>query len=537
MSSATKNRVLLGIISLLVVSQVSLALMAQTQDGNAWTNFPGGRAKLLKDGDIEDWRFDRHYGTHQWIADSAIRIIYDENRDALKNSVGSKYWFYDPNIHWDRFDCSDSSSHKGDWATTEYITLSGLKDPYSKWKNDKNGKYYAWKEGRRYIRYLHGSFWPDNPTSDLPKISPVKTCPEFRNQFDAGSMILLEERSCAKRLGYTKGAHNVHFINKYVKEVKDGDDVIGYDVDIDGFESAAKTSNAPALRSAKGACDSFLEHMGNKQKTELALFQLGSMTHFIADLANPCHCTYSKGEYLKEWISYGEGLHPKADRRPMDKEDIFSVVFSDSGYGKPDWGKVDPTDYNISLSKKGTRPERAALEMAKYTIETTKEYMVENENEFLSHKYHEDFSASWTKYNIGEGKFDELFKDLLAHAVYYCAEAVTYALKQSDAKYLDMNPLPNDFENNHPLRDADLEALDTDKITNWVEESEVTQDGAWEYYRLDKDSKDGFAKKGEVVAVLWDDDGNVTKAALVTSIPALAAEIGDGNDDKKGKDD
>ncbi|MFX1296339.1 MAG: hypothetical protein ACFFD2_15990 [Promethearchaeota archaeon] len=263
--------------------------------------------------DVASYRFSKDYSPHDWIADSAVRIIADSENTVYRNKIK---WLYNDGIQFKDFDTAYASgSSRAEWFSSESFHASRL----------------IWLKARIYMRYLHGTTWPDFE-GDFPQYNVLigKGGPKA------------EEVNKKVKVGYKGCSHSFTF---------------NYSVASKTFIPINQGAGTGAQRAAQDAID-FLNYEetvdGVKKKApkyEAAGLALGAMAHFIGDLAHPQH-TYKEDHWKQHKYN---GVSQRTDGYIdywVDQEivEITNDRIRATPYfpnGGPDWTECDVSTLKI----------------------------------------------------------------------------------------------------------------------------------------------------------------------------------------------
>ncbi len=248
-----------------------------------------------------------HYGVHDWIADSALRMV---RLDPLYPKRLTN-WILDDSIPYKDFDTYPNNHMPIQRGWFAEQTKFGSNN------DDTN-----WMRNRRYARFLFGTGAPDWNLG----------------HYDIRSNVIAFE-SAAIRAEFLMLGSYVHHI--YFDE--NGDINLG---------------NSPAALLAMEAADiarhylsyrKTIRYLGKditiKGKWEAGAFALGAMTHLIGDVAHPFHVIPGRS-YHFHWDNVADEL-----------------CGWDQISGGPDWTRINPSLYTVSLIP--IHPWIASTELAK----------------------------------------------------------------------------------------------------------------------------------------------------------------------------
>lgn len=267
------------------------------------------------------WDPYKQYGVHQWIADSALRVLWEKDMgDSLK-------WLYNPDLGLELKNLGQGYGIPK-WYLPNYC-LNYYKGM------TQNENYIRWTHVRRYLQFMYGSYHPDsNRGYNLPKI--------IREVKDTGATDIILNKPEARTIGaYIKiPSQKVIIPKEYKNPYLDPSQDI--DFGDDKYEGAIKG----ILNAYNVAIDALsYEWKGDwKPKTETAAQAMGVIAHLIGDLAHPSHIYPHEGwgdAYVESKL---DGL----------VEEWFDLSFSSksgmyykSSLGGPSWETFKPSKYNF----------------------------------------------------------------------------------------------------------------------------------------------------------------------------------------------
>jgi hypothetical protein len=298
------------------------------------------------------YRFDTHYGTHDWIADSALRLINMSDNLQYRKSI---QWLFDTDLPLKDYD--------------SYLTL-GMGSNYRPWyfSTDRDGGQWdandpearrTWMVSRRYGNFLHGTLYPDISQAHI-------------NIKDEDGVPRAEVKNFDITTGWGNFPHSVIWYWKDDLEIFRMDDPTG------------------ALKCQRAANDAIRLAGGNNPEErrwyEAGARCLGGMTHYIADLSSFAH-VYK--DY--NWNPYDFGISDCGHF--LDEYTMYNLLtyFTTSDIfpnGGPDWSLVNCSNLRVEnpithkigdlitvKDGKGTTdklthlisPELAAIEMSSLT--------------------------------------------------------------------------------------------------------------------------------------------------------------------------
>ncbi len=334
------NKSKLIIISIGFIILFSLGFMALS--GKAMLNgpnyygreYPGNYSSPLKP---DFYKFTTsqsdpgHYGTHDWIADAALRCL----RDSSKNPAGYDDWSWLLN--------SNIANNK----------YPAWKDTYS----DANGNHWV---VRSYMTYLYATQMADMKKSEY--LTYKIPSPE---DVVIGN---LKKAETGYGFGTWTDRSRYHHYNFYVQE-KDGARIF-----IPALNDTSRTKSPLVARMLGDQAVKAIaradpdpndpQNVISKMQPEAAAAWLGAMSHFIADLAVPAHVIGSTNVFDPgDHPSGRNGYHHWYERC------LGELTFW-GGEGGGDAGpKTNYFDYDVNIpSIIPVRPDLAAISMAFTTI-------------------------------------------------------------------------------------------------------------------------------------------------------------------------
>lgn len=378
-----------------------------------------------------------HYGTHDWIADAALRTL----RDVIKNSLFFSDWTWLIN--------SDIARNKWPAWKANYFTSSNRHEVI-----------------RGYFTFLFATQMPDMKKTKYPDIQEIYIQNEDTRVKDL-------ERWGGKWVGQG-GTYLFHF-----KEEK-----IGNNLYVFGLEDPACIDKITLVGEEAIKCigNTKIDEDGTRvsvMQPEAAAGWLGAMTHYIADLMVPAHVLKSsthKHIYLETmyhtWFENQLASLTKWDKSYGSNGGPESVFFSWNTY-KAILGPIIPLP-----------PSIAATFMAIATINTafrtdgnhqhipftgSNLFEAENSGLYLNNTpYSSDVYWDWKEdieINGRGNSVHRLFYDkverLLAWSVYYTACAMQYCYNEGREKNGNESPNSNYFAEN-PIR-TDTKTIPTKK--------------------------------------------------------------------------
>ena len=315
-----------------------------------------------------NWQY--HYGVHDWIADSALRII------RLDPLIPKKYtnWILDDFIPYGEF---DDYPNYGQAEITKSRGWYSVHTKYGSNGDDKN-----WMRNRRYVRFLHGTGFPGWKSNTIQIYA---------------NPIPFEAATHSASWMYSKWSHNFRFKS---------DGSIDFSHTYAGGFAIQAAESAIHWFNYKKTFIYLNEEYQIKGKWEMGAQCLGGMTHFIADVSHPFH-TYNSGYDHEYWDKIGDILAGWNDQGGFTMK------------GGPDWSEVNPSLYSIALIP--IDPWSCVKEMATFAYD----YNGDNYAVNLPEKATPNNPNYYTKYV-------PWVKNLLNKAVWYTACAMLWIFLQCD---------------------------------------------------------------------------------------------------------
>lgn len=421
-----KYKKVLGIYVMVCV----IILIWLSQSTNAWNNMPVHKNIGLPE-DLYNYHFTylsldenpndeekSDYGTHDWIADGALRLLYDEDPNAWK-------WL----LH-------DKSDNEPDMT---FIANDNYRDASNKHNTV-----------RSYIYFLLATQWPDFKSAPQPLIIEDEKESIANGQHNLGSWI---------------GEQKYQTYHYNVFEYENG---IIYFVPKTPDYHNGPHQKAPHYARLMG--ELAIDYLAKKDidgndkrtKVETGSFYIGCMSHYIADLSCPPHLLweqdgwYSISPKYHTWI---ENQLAKFTYWDNDEAGPYKGVFEINPAEIIDKGTIEPLPPGIAATLCAIN----ALEIAFGDIDEDKGLLISDEfNEVLTSTHafywewvegdrenpllvHPDYEEGITK----EHYLDNVEK-LLNIGVYYTACAMKYIKQEVDKRGgmdpddIALSPLPQD---------------------------------------------------------------------------------------------
>lgn len=361
-----------------------------------------------------------HYGTHDWIADAALRTLRNEIKNPL--FFADWTWLMDSNI----------ATHKWPAWKANYQTSSNRHERI-----------------RGYFTFLFATQMPDMKAKRYPDIQEIYIPSENVRIKDL-------ERFGGKWVGQG-GKDHYHF---KIESVNNN-------------WYTFKPEETPCINNIKMLGEEAIKCIGNQKidedgnkvsamQPEGAAGWLGAMTHYIADLLVPAHVLKSSTHehvYLKDmyhkWFENQLGALTKWDKAYKSHGGPESVYFS------WDISSVSfapilpiPPDLAATIMAQKTISEAYRIDGNHQHISFTGNNLFEAENSglYLNNTYNTDIFWDWKEDIETNGRENSVHKyyydkveKLLAWSVYYSACAMQYCYNKGKEKNNDELPNSNYF--------------------------------------------------------------------------------------------
>ncbi|MFX1257229.1 MAG: hypothetical protein ACFFAN_05195 [Promethearchaeota archaeon] len=430
----------------------------------AYFNGPKSYGKSVQKTDktFAYYEFEKFYGTHDWVADSALRLLLDHpmyggnftwilREDPYQNAAmpNDDIPFNDFDS-WGIIPTSASNARTRKWVYNEYITIGAQTqrclDKDSECYTARKGGIKAgrkWLHAIRYTSLLHGTVIPDYSSNAVDK----QGANYFKNyNINIGRVYLTKRVSNQlPRERVSRKTNSITSKHKVLFDLK-GKFVPIYGTPSKGAD-CAKYAGEEAVYFLDFEQEKVIKQSYEKHQPKYiaASVMLGILSHYICDLASPGHVLDNKTGVVK--FHYTLPIH-KAWEKWFSDYTLFSTnTFSNGG---PDWS-TGPTGTGIDPRRvedgypNGLRradlfplhPWYAAVEMSHITftgfdpenggdpIPTHFPYQVSDLGDHAAINMHLD-----PKGNGVNGKEDKWGRTLLKWAVYYTACAYLWVMKQ-----------------------------------------------------------------------------------------------------------
>jgi len=410
--------------ALIIVSLMwILLIICLSQSVGAWNNKP--IQKKLPNNIIEyHFKYSEteksDYGTHDWIADAALRLLY---------SSTPKSW------NWLIHDVNDLEPDKTFMKNTAY---------------EVNGKHNT---VRSYIYFLLASQWPDFKAAPQP-LKIENEAEEIMNGIHNLRAWIGEQR-----------------YQTYQYWVIEEDDIV-YFVPKTPNRHSGPFQYAPhyARRMGEVAVDYLAKKdrdgKDSRTKIETGAFYLGTMAHYISDLSSPPHLLaqdegwYVGSEKYHKWIenqpgkfSYwnNEFAGPSEQMFEWDPEEVLGESFSEIIAIPPGDAAVLCSIHSLELAFGNINEEKGLLISDEFSGVITEgsgyywEWSLDDKNSNLP--VHPNYPNGITRKN-----FIDNIEKLLNLAVYYTACAMLWVRDEvnkrggMDPDDIASNPLPTNTE-------------------------------------------------------------------------------------------
>jgi len=444
MKTKKKCLMLLSAIVVIVFLEVVIADSLACRNGpNYWgMGFPGNFSTedyykapkkpsdfiFGKKGIDEDQFYDgSHYGTHDWIADAALRTL----RNAIKNPL-----------------------HFGDW--TWLINSDIARNKWPSWKEDYGASSGFHRTIRSYYTFIFATQMPDMKKNDYPDIQKIDIPSEgvIIKDFEIPNMWVGQENK-----------HRYHF--KYIRS-----DTGIYNF-IPVYTGSATTALLLGKEAIKCISNTKTDDNGNKisaMQPEGASGWLGSMTHYLADLVVPAHIiernmhphVYSKALFHNWFENYLANM-TKWDKKLGSNGGPEQTIFSWDTY-KVTLLPIIPIPPDIAVARMADEAIKIAFRTdgnhQHIPINGNNHAIAENSGLFINYStYNTDIYWDWDDDLKSEGRLNSnhqyyynKVEELLCWSVYYTACAMQYCYNEGKKENNDNAPNPNYFVDN-PERD------------------------------------------------------------------------------------
>ena len=368
-----------------------------------------------------------HYGTHDWIADAALRTL----RNPIKNSLFFNDWT---------------------WLINSDIT----RNKWPAWKANYHTSSNRHEVVRGYFTFLFATQMPDMKKEDYPDIQEIHIPNE-------NTWIKDLQRKGGKWVGQN-GKDHFHFKEKEV----------GTNLYVFFTEDPACIDKITMVGEEAIKCigNTKIDEEGNRisaMQPEAAAGWLGAMTHYIADLIVPAHVLKSSTHehvYLKNmyhtWFENQLASLTKWDKSYGSIGGPESIFFSWDSY-KATIAPIIPIPPKIAATLMAVTTINIAFRTDGHHqhIPLTGNNTIEAENSGLylnNTPYSSEVYWDWKEdieSNTRENSVHRLFYDkveyLLAWSVYFTACAMQYCYNEGREKNNNEVPNSNYFAEN-PLR-------------------------------------------------------------------------------------
>lgn len=374
---------------------------------------------------VGDFGYDgSHYGTHDWIADGAIRSL----RNIIKNPLNSLDWSWLLNARY--------TTHRWPIWNTNYGSSTNRHEVI-----------------RSYMTYLFATQMPDmRITSDMNE--EVRVHYPQKINIPEEAVIIEDFHPKTKNINKWVGQIQQHAFRFQV-------------IDFDGTYGFAPYKTLSATK-AKQLGEAAVKCIGHKVKNEQGIYNsamqpegaagwLGAMTHYIADLVVPAHLLehniYSE-IYYKDYHNWFEN-----QLASVTKWDKANEGGPETLYFSYDIGKVGKTGLIVPIP-----PELAVTSMAiqainiAYRTDGNHQHIQFNGNNELEAKNSGLFLSSpekkWDWKNDIDSNtrslsphryFYEKVEKLLCYAIYFIACAMQYCMNKGKEELDESQGLNPDY--------------------------------------------------------------------------------------------
>ena len=368
-----------------------------------------------------------HYGTHDWIADAALRSL----RDPIKNPL-----FF------------------GGWTWLINSDVARNKWPF--WKEDYGASSGSHNIIRSYYTFIFATQMPDMKKKEYPEIQKIDIPSE--------GVIIKDFKSPNMWVGQ-ENKHRYHF-----KYIRSDTGVYNFIPVYTGPATAALLLGKEAI---KCISNKKIDDNGNTvsaMQPEGASGWLGSMTHYFADLMVPAHIIkramyphiYSGARY-HNWFENHLANMTKWDKKPGSNGGPEQTIFSWDTY-KVTLLPITPIPPDIAIALMADKAIKIAFRTdgnhQHIPISGNNHAIAENSGLFINNSiYDTDIYWDWDDDLKSEGRLNSNHRyyynkveNLLCWSVYYTACAMQYCYNEGKKENNDNLPNPNYYVDN-PERD------------------------------------------------------------------------------------
>ncbi|TKJ20566.1 MAG: hypothetical protein CEE43_12110 [Promethearchaeota archaeon Loki_b32] len=410
-----------------------------------------------------------NYGTHDWIADSALEIVAKSLAYITDNRILN--WLRDVLIDYEHLDKQGyiSSYRKYFTCTPKPVfTECGLTNE-------------QWLRARRKTWFLHGTAFPDLPISGKNQISPNI------------QKYLPDEVFKMNKIPWAAQSMRHHVWVNATGHLVDGENIEAQ------FALMAARDAIGFLNKPIRYKDENGQQHERYGQYEPAAFCLGAMTHFVSDLSSPPHV-------LKEYC-WGQDVTPgvKSERdaahsnieRFIDK--LMDPEFVNNG---PDWmtlfrGQIFSDAECLGLTEKN--PGQAAQDLAMY-VRNTNGTNYGHQNRYDPYYFYKNPFQPPAPRTV----YEDVMKYALKQAVWETARAILWVLNRVDWDQHGTNPDNYDVVGrlwNDPKPEEELEIPIYEPQSREDIQSELKDMTAWT--TVNPPSSGGAVGATAVSAALW----------------------------------
>ena len=372
-----------------------------------------------------------HYGTHDWIADAALRSL----RNPIKNPLFFSNW-------------------------TWLINSDIARNKWPAWKKDYGSSSGTHNVIRSYFTFIFATQMPDMDKEDYPDIQIIDIPPEdvTIKDFATPNMWIGQE-----------GKHSYHF--NCIRSPSGAYTFSQY------YTGAADMALLLGKEATKCISNKKVDNNGKKvsaMQPEGASGWLGAMTHYFADLAVPAHIIerkiypniYSKKTFhnwYEKWLANMTKWDKKYGSNGGPEQTIFSWDTN-----KVTLLPIIPLPPDIAIAKMADEAIKIAFRSdgnhQHIPINDNNYAIAENSGLFINHSVY-DTNIYWDwdadiknggRLNSPHRYYYDNVEKLLCWSVYYTACAMQHCLNEGKKKNNDKTPNPNFFVDN-PERDTPIE--------------------------------------------------------------------------------
>ncbi len=469
-----KRICLLGLIITLMVNTYTTVFLF-VGNSRAHSNQPMQYWYLRgTDTSISVYRFEDKYGPHDWVADSALRLILDSAYAddfiwLLKEQPYGTGAASRDNIPFNEFDSYGLPPRRGNtgfpptyrkWVVNYDNILGDVgKIGFYKAKNTEEVGGRKWLHSLRYVALLHGTSIPDYKSTSVGIVGDDERPYSYNTvslfPFIGNERILPREHISkgTKSITYDS-SHRVLFAghNKYrfYPEGEISQNRGAYQAQEAGHDAVYFLT----FERKKGSNDAY-----DEPKYIAACMALGIMAHYVTDVSVPQHVIHNEIGVLTRSINTIYSKHKEWENWFADIALFTGGPSATFPNGGPDWDEIDPRKYDSVKSPNGLKrapifplpPYEAVVDMAHITFSGWDpdngfgpDDYPSSKNALKIHKINEGTPEEELKYKYAayhmfvdpavegvDGDPDKWGKNLLKWAVYYTACAYLWVMKEA----------------------------------------------------------------------------------------------------------